>query len=85
MVITFVRFAFAVFNVGGGSPVTLNDLVQAIGEATGKTLNLEHLPEQPGDVSLTWADASSIEASLGWSAQTSLLEGLRRTVASFSD
>ncbi len=76
---------FAVLNVGGGSPVTLNDLVHSIGMATGKTLKLDHLPEQPGDVSLTWADPSAIQSVLGWSAQTSLIDGLRRTVQSLSD
>ena len=77
--------SFAVFNVGGGAPVALSDLVDAIGEATGVSPEVEHLDDQPGDVSLTWADASAIEAELGWRASVPLVEGLRRTVAAFSD
>jgi len=77
--------SFAVYNVGGGSPVALGDLVEAVGQATGKEIEIEHLPEQPGDVSLTWADPSAIQTGLGWSADVSLVEGLRRTVKSFVD
>jgi len=72
---------FEVLNVGGGSPVTLNGLVAAIAEATGREVEIERLEEQPGDVSLTWADPSRIRELLGWSAEVELVEGLRRTVA----
>lgn len=73
---------FGLFNVGGGRPVTLSALVAAIGEATGCPIRVEHLERQPGDVSLTWADASAIKAALGWEAKTLLVDGLRQTVAS---
>jgi UDP-glucuronate 4-epimerase len=73
---------FSVYNVGGGTPVALMDLVQAIGEATQTELRIEHLPQQPGDVSLTWADPSEIQQSLGWSISVDLVDGLQRTVES---
>jgi UDP-glucuronate 4-epimerase len=76
---------FGLFNVGGGRPVTLNALVKAIGEATGSTVNVEHLERQPGDVSLTWADASAIREALGWEARTGLVDGLQQTVAAMLD
>ena len=71
---------FGLFNVGGGRPVTLSALVEAIGEATGRTISVEHLDRQPGDVSLTWADARAIKDALGWQANTLLVDGLRQTV-----
>ncbi len=73
---------FGLFNVGGGRPVTLSALVEAIGEATGRSISVEHLERQPGDVSLTWADPGAIKAALGWQADTLLVDGLRQTVAS---
>jgi UDP-glucuronate 4-epimerase len=72
---------FSLFNVGVGEPVTLNGLVDAIFEATDCTVPVERFPEQPGDVSLTWADPSAIEAALGWRAEVGLIAGLERTVA----
>jgi len=74
----------AVLNVGGGRPVTLDQLVADIGEATGKTVLSERIDVQRGDVSLTWADPTRISATLGWQAETTLVEGLRRTVASMT-
>ena len=72
---------FAVLNVGGGSPIRLDALVEAIAQATGHEIQTDIFDEQPGDVGLTWADPSQIQERLGWSAQVDILEGLRRTVA----
>ena len=72
---------FSVFNVGGGAPVSLDELVAAISDATGCRVQVEYLEEQPGDVSLTWADPSRIKTDLGWQAQVDLDAGLRMTVA----
>ena len=71
---------FAVFNVGGGSPIRLDALVDAVGQATGCSIQTEKLEDQPGDVALTWADPTLIQECLGWSAEVDILEGLRRTV-----
>ena len=76
---------FGLFNVGGGRPVALSALVEAIGVATGCAIKVEHLERQPGDVSLTWADASAIKSALGWEADTLLVDGLRKTVAAVRD
>ena len=67
----------AVFNVGGGKPVPLNELVIAIEQAVGRPLNINHVETQLGDVSLTWADPSHIAAELGWAPEMSLVDGLR--------
>jgi len=73
--------SFEVINVGGGNPIRLNALVDAVSEATGVSLQTDVQPEQPGDVPLTWADPSKAERLLGWTARVPLVEGLRRTVA----
>ena len=75
---------FSVLNVGGGRPVTLDQLVADIGEATGKVVLSERTDVQRGDVSLTWADPTRIAATLGWKPEFTLVEGLRRTVAAMT-
>ena len=73
--------SFAVFNVGGGAPIKLDALVDAVSQATGQSIRTIRLDEQPGDVGLTWADPTAIREVLGWSAQVDIVEGLRRTVS----
>ena len=72
---------FAVLNVGCGQPVQLDHLVSAVGVATGQEVQTELMAEQPGDVPLTWADASEAQRILGWTAKESLVDGLRKTVS----
>ncbi len=66
-----------VFNLGNSHPVKLKDLIAAIEECTGKKARIERLPEQPGDVPLTWADISRAQEALGYRPDTRLEEGLR--------
>ena len=68
---------FSVFNVGGGAPVRLTELVAAIEEAVGRPMKVRHIPNQPGDVSLTWSDPARIRQALGWKAEMPLVDGLR--------
>jgi UDP-glucuronate 4-epimerase len=67
-------------NLGNSSPVKLSELVAAIEHATGKKARCNHLPLQPGDVSLTWADIAKAGNALGYHPQTKLAEGLSRFV-----
>jgi UDP-glucuronate 4-epimerase len=67
---------FATVNLGNRSPVRLNALVAAIGEAVDRVPVIERLPNQPGDVPMTWADTSRAEALLGYAPHTPLAEGL---------
>jgi UDP-glucuronate 4-epimerase len=70
---------YRIVNVGGGAPVTLNGLLDAIEVGTGP-LRRRHLPEQPGDVPETRADISAARDWLGWSPKVGIEEGIRRYV-----
>jgi UDP-glucuronate 4-epimerase len=72
---------FSIYNLGGTHPVTLRDLIAAIGVAVGKDPIVEQLPVQPGDVLRTWADVSAAARDLGYAPTVPLEEGLRRFVA----
>ena len=71
----------AIVNLGGGAPVSLQDLVRGIGTALGRPVTIEHLPDQPGDVPLTAADIGVARARLGYAPQVDLATGLARFVA----
>lgn len=67
-----------VFNVGGGDPVSLGDLLDLLEDVTGKEVRRERQPERKGDVPDTHADITEIQQATGWGPSVSLSEGLRR-------
>ncbi len=71
----------AVINLGNSSPVRLDQLVELLARALGREPEVRRTGDQPGDVPLTWADTSRAQQLLGYRAQVSLEEGLRRFVA----
>ena len=64
------------YNVGGGSRVTVNEVVDMIGRVTGRPVRIERGPSQKGDMRDTYADTSLARADLGFSPSVSLLDGL---------
>ncbi|MEM6821009.1 MAG: GDP-mannose 4,6-dehydratase, partial [Verrucomicrobiota bacterium] len=68
---------FEVFNLGESQTIELATLIQHIESALGKKANIEQLPEQPGDVPITYADISKAKEKLGYDPQTKIEDGLR--------
>ncbi|MEL6893976.1 MAG: SDR family NAD(P)-dependent oxidoreductase, partial [Actinomycetota bacterium] len=66
----------SVFNVGGGEVVSVRDLIKRIEALTGRTIRIEQLPPAPGDPGRTAADVTRAATELGWSATTSIDDGL---------
>jgi nucleoside-diphosphate-sugar epimerase len=71
--------AASVFNIGGGSRVTVNQVLQTLGEVAGE-IRIERRPEQAGDVRHTWADTTRAREVLGYAPRVSLAEGLKAQV-----
>jgi len=69
-----------VFNIGESQTTTLNDLIGQIERALGKQATIHALPEQPGDVPLTYANIDKARAQLGYNPQTKTAEGIPRFV-----
>ena len=72
------KTGFEIINLGNNYTVSLQELIAAIEEATGKKAVIEHLPEQPGDVPKTFADISKAKQLLGYNPQTKLKDGLKK-------
>ncbi len=66
-----------VYNLGGGCPCTLKELIAALEELNGCRLGVRRLGEQPGDVRHTAADITRAREELGFEPEVSLEEGLR--------
>jgi nucleoside-diphosphate-sugar epimerase len=66
----------SVYNIGGGSRVTLNHVLDLIRKVTGKTVTVQREPEQKGDMRHTYADTSAARRDLDFSPRVSLENGL---------
>ena len=69
-----------VMNIGNSTKVRLEDFIDAIEAATGKTAIRIYIDMQPGDVPATWADASLLRVLTGYAPQTELTDGVARFV-----
>src|SRR5213083_2449386 len=67
---------FDIFNLGESETIQLKELISAIENALGKRARINQLPEQPGDMPLTFADISKARKLLGYKPTTRLSEGL---------
>ena len=76
---------FDIFNLGESRTISLRELVSLIEEVLGKKADIEELPEQPGDVPITYADISKARRLLGYDPQVGIEEGIERFVRWFKD
>ncbi len=71
---------FEIVNLGGSAANTLAQLISGIEEITGKKATINYLPDQLGDVPLTFADVSKAGHLFGYTPGTPLGKGLKRYV-----
>lgn len=79
---------YAIYNIGGSKPENLMDFVRVLSEelvcagVLPDDFNLEShmelVPMQPGDVPVTYADASGLERNFGFKPEIDLRTGLRK-------
>jgi UDP-glucuronate 4-epimerase len=75
--------AHEVFNIGNHQPVSVLAFIELLAEHLGVKPQLQMLPMQPGDVSMTCADVDKLRARVGFEPSTPLREGLGRFVEWF--
>lgn len=67
-----------VFNVGGGSRVTVNHVLDVLSGLAGERVRVRHIEDQKGDVRHTLSDAAPASEALGYRTSVSVEEGLAR-------
>jgi nucleoside-diphosphate-sugar epimerase len=65
-----------VYNIGGGSRVSINEVLEVIGRVSGRRPKIIVDPAQKGDMRHTYADTSLARADLGFAPRVGLEEGL---------
>jgi len=69
-----------VFNISGGSRVTVNQVIATLEDLIGRPARLDRQGWQAGDQHHTWADASAARRVLGFSPKVGLRDGLAAEV-----
>lgn len=70
-----------VVNVCAGGAMVLRDVIDAVADAVGAPVPIEHRGEQAGDVQRTGGSNEAAARVLGWGPRTSLAEGIAAQVA----
>jgi nucleoside-diphosphate-sugar epimerase len=78
------RCAGRAFNIAGGKPHSLIDLLALLGQILGTSVEPVHRATRAGDIRHSFADCSAAATDLGHDPTVPFDEGLRRTVAWFA-
>ena len=65
-----------IFNVAGGSPATVNEVVDMIEELLGHPVSRNHTARAKGDPQRTGGDTGRLEKATGWKPEWTLRDGL---------
>lgn len=71
---------YEIYNLGESCTIRLVDLIRMLEEALGKTAIIEGLPEQRGDMPITYANIEKARRKLGYTPRVSMDEGIGRFV-----
>jgi nucleoside-diphosphate-sugar epimerase len=66
-----------VYNIGGGSRVSLREVFDLIARVTGRQVTIDHQGPQKGDMRDTYADTTRARQDLAFAPSVTLEEGLR--------
>lgn len=69
---------YNVFNLGESRTVELRELIELIEKSIEKEAIIEALPEQPGDVPVTYADITKAKELLGYNPTTQIEDGIAK-------
>ncbi|MGL6096810.1 MAG: NAD-dependent epimerase/dehydratase family protein [Fimbriiglobus sp.] len=69
-----------IYNLGGGEPVTILEVIRTIERLAGKPAIIERKPARRGDQVATGADVTKLLRHLGWKPTTTLDDGLAQQI-----
>lgn len=75
-----IKEGYEILNLGNSKVVELRYLIHLIEKNLGKKAIIKQLPDQPGDVPITYSDISKARALLNYAPQTSIEEGIEKFV-----
>jgi UDP-glucuronate 4-epimerase len=74
------KLGYEIINLGNSNVVELRYLIQLIEENLGKSAIIKKMPDQPGDVPVTFADISKAQKLLGYEPGVRIEEGIENFI-----
>ncbi len=74
------KLGYEIINLGNSNVVELRQLINLIEKNLGKSAIIKNLPDQPGDVPVTYADISKAQKLLGYKPKVRIDEGIENFV-----
>ena len=74
------KMEYEIINLGNSNVVELRYLIQLIEDNLGKSARIKKLPDQPGDVPVTYADISKAQKLLGYEPGVRIEDGIEKFV-----
>ncbi|GLR15925.1 GDP-mannose 4,6-dehydratase [Portibacter lacus] len=74
--IEYDKSNYEIINLGNNQTVSLSEMIEIISDVFGKKAMIKQLPDQPGDVRVTYANVSKAERLLNYKASTNFREGI---------
>ncbi|TFF97820.1 MAG: NAD-dependent epimerase/dehydratase family protein [Promethearchaeota archaeon] len=68
-----------VFNLGVGSPITVNNLIDKMYSLANRPKNVKYIEKQQGDVDITYSNTEKAKKVLSFNPKVNIDDGLRRT------
>jgi UDP-glucuronate 4-epimerase len=72
---------YEVFNLGNSQPVSLAMLIRTLEVRLGIDATIDSMPDQPGDVPITFANISKAKRVLGYRPVTSFADGIDKFIS----
>jgi UDP-glucose 4-epimerase len=82
---TSARAMGQVMNVGSGVETSIADLIRIVGELRGRPLEVTREAAREGEVARSRADPSKARSFIGFESNVPLREGLRKTLAAWTE
>jgi len=73
----------SIYNIGHGTPIDLMHFIECLEDYLGEKAIKNYMPMQAGDVEITWADTSDLEAAIAYKPKVSVEEGVSHFVTWF--
>ncbi|WP_100398922.1 NAD-dependent epimerase/dehydratase family protein [Bacillus sp. FJAT-44742] len=73
------------YNIGGGTVISLLELIKLIERVSGKKATIMYSPKQPGDADHTWADITKAKKDLKFHPSVSLEDGIYHQIQQIKD
>jgi CDP-glucose 4,6-dehydratase len=73
------------YNLGSGEKITIGKLVNKILEKISTNIKIEYKEKTFPEINNQYLDSTKIRKAIGWKAQTTLDEGLEKTIADYKE